>query len=409
MSQSQLIFDPATGLVAPDTSEIREAVAQDWITAFADPDKPALDTEPTTPAGQLVDAETAEIEAMHAALLFLANQFNPRVATGIWQDALAAIYFIDRKLAEPTIVTCQLTGLNGTVIPYGALVQSTTGYTLICNNSVTIGPASTASTTFRVSTYGPIEIAPHTVNRIITVIPGWDTVDNEAAGAVGRDVEARFDFEARRAESVAINAHGSVGAIYGYLANLDGVLDIAVLENIGPNPIVEYGVTIPGHGVTICIYGGSNDDIAEGIYRKKDNGADTGGNTTVKYTATEIPGNPVYTYLILRPTPINFWVRITVSEQLTATTIAAIKQAVFDDFYGINAQSGNRRVGLASTVFASRFYCPVLAVDGVRAVISIEIALSVNKPSASGYGDSVTIRGDQEPVLATSNIDVITP
>ena len=50
---SQLIFDPATGLLAPDTAEIRAGVAGDWQQAFFAPDHPALDTEPTTPAGQL--------------------------------------------------------------------------------------------------------------------------------------------------------------------------------------------------------------------------------------------------------------------------------------------------------------------------------------------------------------------
>ncbi len=60
MAHSGLIFDPATGLYSPDTSQIRTGVAQDWTKAFFDPDLPALDTEPTTPAGQLIDAEVAD-------------------------------------------------------------------------------------------------------------------------------------------------------------------------------------------------------------------------------------------------------------------------------------------------------------------------------------------------------------
>ena len=153
---------------------------------------------------------------------------------GVWQDGLGYLYFLTRKLDEPTVVTCQVTGLNGTAIPYGALVQSLTGYTLICNSSVTIGANGVAETTFRCSETGPIEFAPHSVTQIVTTIPGWDTIDNEAAGAIGRDIETRSEFEARRAEGVAANAHGSVGAIFGTIANLAGVLDLAVLENIGP-------------------------------------------------------------------------------------------------------------------------------------------------------------------------------
>lgn len=409
MSQSQLIFDPTTGLTAPDTSAIREAVASDWVAAFAAPDAPPLDTEPTTPAGQLIDAEVAEIEAKNAAVLYLANQFNPKVNDGIWQDALGYIYFLTRKLDEPSVVTCQLTGLNGTVIPYGALVQSVTGYTLICSASVVIGPSGTAETTFRNSETGPIEFDPHSVTSIITTIPGWDTVDNEAAGAVGRDIETRSEFEIRRAESVAANAHGSVGAIFGTLANLSGVLDLAVLENIGPLPVIKFGVEVPGHGITICIYGGEDDDIAKIIYEKKDNGADTGGDTTITHTATDVPGNPVYEYKILRPDPVNFWIRVTLGAGsiLTPVQVTEIQQALFDDFYGLSTTSGNPRVGLASVVYASRFYCPVLAIEGIENIRSIEIALGNVEPNQEDYFGVINVNGNQEPTIAMNNISVV--
>lgn len=408
MSQSELIFNPQTGLQAPETEDIRAAVASDWIAAFYDPDLPPLDTEPTTPAGQLIDAETAEIEAKNASVLYLSNQFNPYISSGRWQDGIGYIYFIERKIAEPTIVECQLTGLNGTVIPYGALAASANGYTLICNRSVTIDETSTATTTFRVSQYGAIEIPPHNVNTIITVTSGWDTIDNASAGAVGRSVETRAEFEERRAASVAMNAHGSTGAIFGTIANLPGVLDVQVLENIGPDPITKYGVTVPGHGITVCVFGGDDEEIAEAIYRKKDNGADTGGNTDITYTAADYH-NAIYTYLIMRPTTINFWVKVTLgdSDGYTSDVDARIRQAVYNAFYGLNEDSTQGRVGLATTVYASRFYCPVMSVDGVRSVATIEVALQQDQPAIDGYTDSIDINGDQEPVFALTNVVII--
>ena len=211
---SQLSFDPSTGLVAPETADIREAVQQDWQAAFADTSgSPQLDVESATPAGQLIAAETAEIAAKNTELLWLANQFNPRVAEGRFQDALGYIYFLTRKIAEPTVVTCQLTGLRGTQIPYGAIAQNTDGYQLICNAPVVIGDNGTAETTFRLAETGPIQIAAGTVTKIVTVIAGWDTINNEAAGATGRDVESRNEFEGRRYNSVAANAHGTVASL----------------------------------------------------------------------------------------------------------------------------------------------------------------------------------------------------
>jgi len=402
MANSKLIFDPASGIVSPDTSEIRESVATDWKAAFTRDGEPELDTDIVTPAGQLIDSEVAEIESKNAAIQYLANQFNPRVNEGMWQDAIGYVYFLERKIAEPTIVTCQISGSLGTVIPYGAIAKSTDGYELICNRSVTIDDTRQAETTFRVSSFGAIEIAAHSVTTIVTVTPGWDTIDNAAAGAVGRIEETRSEFETRRYASVAANSHGSTSALYGTLANLTGVLDVQVLENIGPYPVIKYGVEVPGHGVTICIYGGEDDDIAEIIYKKKDNGCDTGGNTDIIYQAADYH-NAIYEYKILRPTTVNFWVKITLGDGSTpsAKSITALKDAIVRNFYG----GGNfPRAGLAQDVYASRFYCSALQIDEIHDIRSIEIALSNNEPT--GYFDVVTIRGDQEPVMSSDNVIV---
>lgn len=399
MPQSRLTFED-TGLVAPETADIREDVGGEFIRVFEREGDPPLNIEPTTPAGQLVDVVVGEIEAVNAGFLYLASQFDPATADGRFQDALAYIYFLNRKLSEPSIVTCQVTGLPGTVIPYGAVVQAQNGYQLICTASVTIGDTGQAETTFRSTQYGPIDFAPHSVTQIITITPGWDSVDNETAGVAGRIIETRGEFETRRAASVAANAHGSTSAIYGALANIDGVIDLQVLENVGPFPVVKYGVTVPGHGITVCIYGGEDADIAEWIYRKKDNGADTGGNTDIVYADADYH-NAVYNYKIMRPEPVNFWINVVLGagDPPSGAVVAALKQALFNDFYGLNV---NPRVGLATNVYASRFYCPAVNVPGVVSINRIEVALGDTQPTE--FFDAVMIRGDQEPVLSMANI-----
>ena len=124
-----IIFNPETGLEAEETSVVRENIRKEWVNAFAtDPNLPPLDTSPETPAGQLIDGETALASQKDNDIVFLANQFDPRNAVGVFQDALASIYFLKRKVAVPTFVTCQAFGAYGTVIPYGALVQDANGY-----------------------------------------------------------------------------------------------------------------------------------------------------------------------------------------------------------------------------------------------------------------------------------------
>jgi hypothetical protein len=402
---SSLVFDPEVGLKAPETSETRERTVAIWRDALRTPGMPELNAEPSTPAGQLIDGWVAEVEAEHASMLFLANMFDPRRAEGIWQDALGYIYFLVRKYAEPTIVVCQLTGRPGTVIPYGAIVEDGESLRYMCNKPVALDSEGKGETTFRCLTLGPIDVGPGSVVKIVTAVAGWDTVGNLEAGAVGRHLESRYDFEARRAQSVAMNAHGTVASMYGSLHNLSGVagvIDVQVLENVGPLPVIKRGVTVPGHGVTICIFGGQDDDIARVIYQKKDAGCDTGGNTTVVWRPEELP-NVAYEYLILRPEVVNFHVRVVLgsSEILSPELEARIKRAVADDFNGTNEITGNPRIGLATTVYASRFYCAVLNA-GTKNLYEIEIGLG-DLPS---FGPVVEIMGYQEPVISEDNVTV---
>lgn len=403
-----ITFKPNTGMTVDDAATVLSDVENTWIEAFKEDGKPPLVVSPSTPQGQIIASQVEAVMDKDSQLLFLANQFNPKTATGMWQDALGAIYFISRKIDEPTIVTCQLTGLYGTVIPYGAIVKTKSGQTLICNRPVTIGEDGRAETTFRCVVTGAIEIAADTVSTIVTTIPGWDTVNNASAGATGRDIETRAEFEARRVKSVAKNSHGSAIAVYGAVADLNGVLDCRVLENNKDVSDVQYGVTLVPHSIAVCAYGGEDGDIAEAIYLKKGGGCATVGNTPVIYTPQDAMGSPVYEYRILRPTPIPFHVRVTIrkTQLVTDDTITAIKEAVYQDFYGENTETGNARVGLASTVYASRFYPCVMGVNGVQNLNEIVIAFGDTVADAD-YGDIVTINADQEPVMSRDNVTVI--
>lgn len=400
-----LYFDPQTGLYAESVEDVRQSVRQGWKDAFRRDGLPELNTEPETPAGQLIDSQTAAIVDKDNEVLFLGNQFNPLTASGVWQDALGKIYFLTRKVAQNSEVVCQCRGLAGTVISQGARIKSSVdGSEWACMEAVTISAGGTAQARFQAQTPGPLVALANTLTEIVTVTPGWDSVTNPAAAVVGRDSESQLEFEKRRYNSVAANARGSVAALYGAIANLPDVLDVVVLENVGNDPIASWGVTIPGHSVWIAVTGGTDSEIAETIYRKKDAGCGTAGNTQIGYQDAELPGMPIYTYRIERPAPLAFAVRVTL--RLTPTTPQDIEQkikdAVLADFNGAGPHD-NLRVGTAQEVYASRFYCAVIGA-GVQNLVSIELAA----PATGGtWGPSVTVNADQSPVLDADNIQVI--
>jgi uncharacterized phage protein gp47/JayE len=399
-----LKFDPATGLSVDETAAVRDAMRAGWIAAFAAEDAPPLNVAPESPQGQLIDSEAVLVSAKDSEILFVANQFNPDAAEGIWQDALGKIYFMSRKIDEPTVVECECAGLYGTVIPAGSLVRSDDGQTLVSMSSAAIEASGMANLSFRTQGTGPIPIGAGSVNTIVTTIPGWDTVSNAASGSPGRDVESRAEFEERRRKSVAMNARGSVMAIYSAIANIAGVLDCEVLENITGDPIVKSGVAIDGHSVYISVYGGSDADIAAAIYLKKDGGCGTTGNTQVTHTAADDFG-AVYAYNIERPAPTPFAIRVSIvlADGTPATIIDDIKSALLSDFYGTNQQTRNGRVRMASRVYASRFYPAVIQTAGVVSLLSAQVSIA-----GGDFANYVDIDADIEPVLAAGDIAVIT-
>ena len=400
-----ITFNNQTGLVAEETSVVRARIAQEWKNAFAtDPRLPVLDTNPETPAGQLIDGQTALASEKDNDMVYIANMFNPKNATGVWQDALAAIYFLNRKIALPTYVTCQVRGAYGTTIPYGALVQDVNGYTFLNTSVVVIGSSGTANIYVRCTETGAVEVAPNTVTQIVTTVPGWDSVTNPSAGVTGRDEESQAAFENRRAGSVGKNSHGAVASIYGTIADLNNVVAVLVLENTTNADKTIKGVTLAGHSVYISVYGGDNTDIARAIYNKIDGGVGTQGNTMLTYNpaSDNIADQPdaLYTYYIERPDTVETAVKVTVSDDETTGLTNAIKEAVVENF---NGNSSFRRVKMGDTLYASRFYADVIKA-GVTMLENIEIKY----PSATGsYADSIDIPASELPTISAEDVTVV--
>ena len=395
-----ITFNPQTGFSADSTSTIRQSIVDDWTAVFDD-ENATLNTSSESPAGQIIDSLSVLVTGKDSEFLNLANQFNPLTASGIFQDALGAIYFLTRKVATSTVVSCTCTGLQGTTIPTGSIIQTTDGVKLSSLGAATIGAGGTAEVEFAAQESGAIDIGANTCTKIVTVIAGWDTVDNSAAGVVGSLIENRADFEKRRFNSVAANAHGSAAALQGAVYQVENVLDCIVLENKTDATVTKQDVSLISHSVAVCVYGGENDAIAETIYNKLDAGCGTNGNTNISYTS---PDGVVNSYKIVRPsvTPVYISVTINRTAQTPATVTADIKNAIINDANGSDANSGNTRIGMGQTIYASRFTVAIVKTAGVNDLESVYIGTS-----ASPTGNSVTMDADEEPIITADNIEVI--
>jgi len=400
-----LAFDPQTGFSADDVAAVRVAVAQAWKQAFKSDGKAELNTEPETPAGQLVDSQTASIVQKDSEILYLANMLNPLKATGIFQDALAEIYFLQRKPAIASSAVIKCTGLPGTVIPVSAQVMSTADDTVWQNTeAVTIGADGTCECVFECQSSGLISAAAGTLSRINTMVAGWDTATNEAAATVGQNAETQGAFEARRYASVGLNSRGTIAAVYARVANCSNVVSCIVRENKTNVPIEVDGYFIKAHSVFVSVVGGTDEDVAEAIYNSCSAGCDYNGNTTV--AVTDAATKAVENVTFYRPDEYDVYVKVTLAgrDSLPDEYEATVKKAVYDNFYGESTATigGDPilRVAPGDTVLASRFIPSVLD-SGISQVVKIQVSADGQSWSETAY-----VPITQNPVLTEAHITV---
>lgn len=93
------------GVIVPKTSEILSEVRSEWLSIF-----PAMKIDSSTPQGRIIEliSQLRKEEIGLAALL--ANQINPRYATGERLDSIAGLFYVKRRGAISTTVNAILGG-----------------------------------------------------------------------------------------------------------------------------------------------------------------------------------------------------------------------------------------------------------------------------------------------------------
>lgn len=400
-----LIFNEKTGFSVQEPQEVREEVAQSWINAFKSDDTPDINTAPETPQGQIIDAETLAITQKDAELAFLANMFNPKTARGIWQDALAEIYFIKRKKAVNSRCYCVLTGLKGTVIEKGSKIQSVadnTYWNLL--DDVTIQNDGSVIALFECETEGAVIASPNTLTQIITTVAGWDTVNNSQAATVGTLEESQQAFEKRRYDSVALNSRGTTSSVYARVLQLDNVVGCYVVDNKTNIVKTIDDYDLKPHSIYVAVLGGSNQDIAEAIYKSLSAGCDYNGNTTIDVTDENTKSIESVTFM--RPIQQNVYIKVNLfNKDLPNDYENLIKNAVINNFYGLDLEveiAGETlsRVIMHDDIYSSRFLPSILNAN-INSLLSVQVSLD-----NVDFSDFVHIQIDKEPVLIADNITI---
>lgn len=377
------------GLQIPTETEVLNGVLADFNDAFGG----GLNLNLETPQGQLASSLAAVIADKNNVIAELVNQIHPEYAEGVMQDAIAQIYFLQRKPATDSAVVCEFVGLPGTQIPQGFIVQDAAGNQWALQQEIGIPISGKVIGTLIAA--GQIEAPAHSVNVIYQALVGLDRVDNPRPAVPGRAEESRAEFAERRRRSVAINAHGTPQAVYANVFALDEVRDVYVIDNPkGQN--VQAGATnytLKPHSIYVAAVGGDDTAVAEAVLRYAGSGCDFNGNTEITvYDHSYNDPKPAYQVAFMRPNELPVYFRIKIERGAFIGADAAIKQAVINAFKG--------RIG--ANLYAIGYVAPVVkAVPNVH-VLDVEIGLS-----AGSMGNSVSVGIDQTPVVRAENIEVV--
>lgn len=368
-------FTP-TGLVVPDESAILAGMQADLNAAFGGKLNFGTTTQPggAPPQVQLAASFAAIAADADGIIAELIDQVDPDNATGFMQDAIGRIYFLNRNPGLPTVVQCVCVGALGTPIPIGAQGQDTSGNIYVCLDGGTIGSSGNITLTFANILNGPIPCPLGTLTKIYLAIPGWNTINNPAAGVVGANVESAADFEFRRQNSVAANGHGSLPSIYGEVFKVKGVIDLYATENVddAPKIVGSTNYSLVGHSMYVAVVGGASTDIANAIWTKKNEGSNMNGNTTVIVQDNSGYSFPLPQYPITfnRPTSTgyNFIVNIVNSAALPSTIVQDVTAAITAQFNGTN---GGTRARIGSLLLAASYYGPVATCEGPSVPVQV--------------------------------------
>ena len=332
---------------------------------------PNWNLDPSTPDG-LKLASDAEIFANLDELGQRAyNSKDPNKAKDVDLNTICSLTGTIRSQGTPSNVELTLTGVAGTVILAGKLVESVVdGSQWSIDSNVTIGVGGTVSATATCTTNGATAASIGTITRIVDTVGGWQKVTNPTVATVGTNRQNDSSLRLERAKAVSRPGNAQVDNMLGEIFAVEGVRRAIVLEN-------DTGVTdangLPEHSIAPIVDGGSNEDIAKAIFRKKNPGCKlhaAGTSVTVSNVFDLYPSN-ARDITFSRPNYVDMTISVTIQNDgtLPNDTADRVKQAIVDYSAGelVAAECGFNVLGfdIGEEVPVSRMYTPINQVIGV--------------------------------------------
>ncbi len=230
-----------------------------------------FDISPEGPDGQVIGIISEEISKCWQQAEMVFNAYRPGAMQKVGLDNICELTFTKRLVNWPSRVGVRCAGQAGTLVPAGSIVSDGTMNFKTQYDCIIPGTVTAVATES-----GEYYIAANTVNKIVTTVAGWESVNNPEVGQTGVDYESDPALRIRRDRTTAHSGSAFVEAIYAALADLN-LSYIRIRDNDTGAPIG----TQPSGTVFVVVEGGTEDEIARRIYSSKTGGVPTHGTTSV--------------------------------------------------------------------------------------------------------------------------------
>lgn len=346
--------------------------------------------------GQMISIFAKGVYDALKTVEFAYNNTTPQTAFGTVLSRLVLLSGISRKKSGYSTAFCKLTGEPFTIIRSG-VVADVAGNKWNLPLVVNLGENGVVNVTATAQKKGDITALANTITQIVTPTYGWKTVTNEYPANPATPLETDAELRYRQRNSVALPSQGLVEGTQSALLNITGVTDAIVKENDTNAIKTVDGVQLPPNSITCVVKGGDEQEIADVIFYKKNQGCYTNG--TIEVIQYDLYNNATY-IRFSRPTKVELKVNIVINpiKGYSSEITAEIKRNLAEYVSSIKISNDIAWSALYSIINESipDLKDPLFSVD----------TLEIGKLEGSYAQDNIEIKLNEQANLEEENITI---
>lgn len=324
-----------------------------------------------SPDGQRVAIEAKSRADMQAFGLWIANNFDPDFARGIFQAKIAKLSGVFPRPATRSFWDLSVVTTRILTLPTGYQISDDLGQLWELPAPVIL-PIGTTPITFQATDFGSVTGLTGAVFTPVTVVLGVTGFTAAVDAEPGKDEETDEEFVQKRNLSLENPAFSTTNSLAARLLNTAGVTDAYVYDNdtdvFGPPLHPDW--MLDAHSIWAVVEGGTIDDIGQALLFQKTGGTGIKGaiELNIPETLTRPDGS---TFVVIqirrldRPVMVPIYVHVTATRKdpLVPVDVALLKQkiAAYKFYIGTPLQ-------------AAELYCPAYTAGNDFILTDMEIS-----------------------------------